>query len=163
MLLLPSSVSAEGRDAAQNVLLRNVPIQIRLPPLSSGQGKTVLFRLARTTIFLSISSKTGCWGWFWQNDEIHKPVNSSHVRGGTVCQLRWHRALSPLPPSLWQLHSTISNLPKHPPGNVLIPVSGSLQHWLVMLASPLSNEMLLLQLFVEMAKWPHLFLKAILF
>lgn len=153
LLLLQPPASAEGRDAAQNISLRNLSIKIGLPPFSCGQGNPVLFCLARIRInFLSISRKTGCWGWFWQNDEVHKPVNSSHVRSGTACQLCWHSALSPLPPSLWQVCCAISNLPKHPPGNVLIPVSGSLRHWLVMLASPFCSEMLLLETSTEMAK-----------
>lgn len=65
----------------------------------------------RSRAFQSISSKTSCWGWFWQNAEIHKPVNSSRVRGGTMCQPCWHCATMPLFPfsleaSLHDLHLT---------------------------------------------------------
>lgn len=57
MLLLPSPVSAEGKDSAQNVLVRKVPIKINLPPPSSGQGSIVLLCAARAMTFEAFQAR----------------------------------------------------------------------------------------------------------
>lgn len=128
VLSLPSPASAEERDSAQNILLKNVPIKIGLPPLSPGQGNTILFWLARTKIFKKFPAKPVTEV---DSSKMMKFTNLTTLpMSGVGLYASPAGTGSPhfFPASFWQLSSTISSLLKCLPGNVLIPVSASPQH-----------------------------------
>lgn len=71
------------------------------------QGNTVLFCLARTTIFPAFQAKLVATVDSGKMIKSIKLSTLPRVRRGTVCQPCWHGALLPLSPSLWQAHCTL--------------------------------------------------------
>lgn len=149
-LLLPSPGSAEGRDGAQNVFLKDVPILVSLPP---GTRKYHTVYPARTTIFSAFQAK------------LVAKVDSGKMMESIK--------LSALPGQRWERVPAL--LARCPPASVPFPLAPSPTSprarqemcsfqclgcccWLVLLASPFCTKRC-----NEMAKSPHIFLGVALF